>query len=144
MKKLIIASIVALFAVALTPQAKAQSQSLGTPTVAAATTATVGTNNVATVTKQQNVVLAFTSRLSAAGTSNLVYTFSRSIDGTYYDAITKYTITIPATGTTTNTYSTNLNVGGFMYLRLDSIDNFNATGVLTNYAIRYSVKPNAP
>ena len=144
MKKFLIASIVALSIVAFSPQLKAQSQSLGTPTVAAATTATVSSNNVATVTKQQNVVLAFTSRLSAAGTSNLVYTFSRSIDGTYYDAITKYTITIPATGTTTNTYATNLNIGGFQYLRLDSIDNFNSSGVLTNYAIRYSIKPNAP
>ena len=145
MKKLFLA-IIALAAVSLTADAQsaASYQGISTPTVAAATTATVSTNNVIGTIKQQNLALAFTFKLSASGTSNVVYTFARSIDGANYDTITKYTITIPATGTSTNTFSTNLNVGGFTYLRLDSIDNFNATGVLTNIATGYAIKTQAP
>lgn len=107
-------------------------------------------NAVSTATincsKMQNlgVMVSFANQVSP-NTSNVVFSFSRSLDNVTYDTTsgTQFSITMATTGSTNVSYATNWNVGGIGYLRLDSIRNY-ATNFMTNIVIQYSVKRSAP
>jgi hypothetical protein len=114
-----------------------------------ATLATTVSTNLATpqvidCSAQQNVAIMLSFNQSGASTSNVVYTFERSVDRNVWDTATKYTISVPSSGTTRVNYGTNINVAGFRYLRLVTIANTTALTTMTNFGVTYSVKRNAP
>lgn len=93
---------------------------------------------------QQNVGIAVTFDFASATTSNLVYTFSRSLDKTNWDTVNTYALTVAGNGTNIITCVTNLNVGGIGWMRLNSINNTDASITATNLGVVYSIKRSAP
>lgn len=70
---------------------------------------------------------------------NVVFVFKRSVDGTTYNTIGDWRVTVPIYGTTNNTVVTNWNVGGVGYLQLYAVENV-STNYITNVACKVSIK----
>ena len=145
---MILIGVAALLATVSTT-VSAQTYSPQTVAQSPATLATLVTTNYATPPlipcgKQQNVFLMFSFNQSAASTSNVVYSLSKSVDGLNFDTNNEITVTIASQGTTRVNYGTNLNTGGAGYLRIDSIANATALTTMTNYGVGYGVKMSAP
>jgi hypothetical protein len=140
MKK--IAIIIALGLVSFAASAQLyQSESLAVPSVLAGGTTNLATAPSLDVRKQSNVALAFTIAPITAGGTN-VYTFHKSLDGTYYDATSTIAFTVAGTDGTVKTAVTNISCAGIGYLKLYSIVTTGTT--ITNTAVKYAVKINAP
>lgn len=110
----------------------------GTNNIAAATTNTY--NSVITLTKYDEVALQPIFQLTGAGTSAVVFRFSKSVDGTNFIADASRTISVTAAGTTVVSGISNQLVGAVGYLRLDTIENPNASAV-TNLTFPAVPKP---
>ena len=111
----------------------------GTNTVTALVTNSFG---ALTLTKYGDVALDLSFKAHTSGyTSNLVFNIWESLDGT--NAMTtapRYVVAIAATSTTTVRWVTNFTVGPVGYLIVQGA-NTNASGVFTNVAAYYAVKP---
>jgi len=148
MKKLLLSFMLVLAALIAAPETRAQGYSAygvdylltgGTNIVAAATTATY---NLGIGCFRQNTVNIGVS-FSATGTNSSTITlkFSDSNDGTtWFTNNPAYTIVMTAADTGTVTTQTNLNVGAVGQIRLQSIQNANATVPLTNVLVNFSTK----
>jgi hypothetical protein len=90
---------------------------------------------VISVNRGRYVALVTTFNLKDGnGITNVTFKFDASIDQAYWHS-NYITWGVPATSTTTNTTGTNIDIGSFCYLRLNSITNGNDT-VLTNLVLR--------
>jgi hypothetical protein len=141
-KKLLALFAVALFAMTFQSQAQYAAQTLsGFPaTLAAATATNLASAPVMDVRKQDKVAVQVKFTLSAAATTNTIYTFARSLDGSNYDTANTFVWAVPQNGTTTVIASTNIDMAGYGYLKLVTIDNRDDNGVLTNSLIKYAIK----
>lgn len=95
------------------------------------------------VSKQNSTGLQITQWAASATTTNLVYTFARSVDGQSYETTPSITLTYALNGTNILTYVTNLTSLGGGYLKLVSIQNTDASVVATNSMV-YATKIQAP
>lgn len=93
---------------------------------------------VITVTKATNLSLQIDQKLQGAGTSAVIYRFGASVDGITYMS-SWLLVTNTAAGTTLVSSTRDVSIGGIGYLRLESINNANATA-LTNLVVRYATK----
>lgn len=146
-------TLIALLALAV--PALAQDYGVVTPSLGALTQITAGATSNLTVNidcrKQQNVAvkLSFCQPDEGVVYTNLVATFSKSIDGTTFatrdaDKLT-WTLALQAGGATNMVYATtNFNVGGIGYLRLESLQNREETNYVTNIVFSYAIKTRAP
>lgn len=137
--KSILAGIIAAVALLCVSNASAQtyqSQSITVPSVLAAGTTNLASAPVLDVRKQDYVVFASTLNATSAGATN-VYTFQKSVDGTYYDAANTVSVTNAAANATQKTQLDQITTIGYGFLKLYSIA---ATGAVTNTAHKYSVK----
>jgi hypothetical protein len=136
----------AILALAFTVPVKAQSYNLkyiGGPTAnspASTDNTTWYTTNsaVIAVTKASDVALQVDSKLQGAGTSAVIFRFAASADGASWTS-SYLLVTNTANGTTLVSSTRNLTLGGIGFLRLESINNANATAV-TNLFVRYAYK----
>lgn len=140
MKKIALIAILSAFAISAKAQ-QYQVESLAVPSVLAAGTTNLASPPVMDVRKQKTVGVAFTIAPISAGGTN-VYTFHKSIDGTYYDTNTTLSVTLADTAGVAKTVVTNLSCEGIGYLKLYSIVTTGTT--ITNTASKYAVKINAP
>ena len=149
--KLIVLGLAACALCAFAPiKANAQAYGYGSLTISAATTAGAATSTltgspIMDVTKIQNVTLFTKFGFSSSNLSNIVYTISQSYDKTNWNTISPIVWTVTAAaGTGVQRASTNINVGGIGYLKLETIQNTHASAVLTNSAFVYTIKRGAP
>jgi hypothetical protein len=142
----IIGTVAVLVVMVLVAIPAADAQQYGTTThtltntIAATTTSTVSTAAY-TITKNGEVAVSVSCKLTAAGTDNSQWVFETGVDGSTYDGPT-HTITLANAGTTTVNVTSNVTVGALGYIRLRSIGNPDNDGVLTNAVVKYTVKPN--
>lgn len=138
MKKIL--SILAMLAIVLlASNVNAQTysaQSITVPSVLAAGTTNLASAPVLDVRRQDAVVFASTLNATSAGATN-VYTFYKSIDGTYYDAANTVKVTNAPANATQKTQLDQITTTGFGYLKLYSIE---ASGTVTNTAHKYAIK----
>jgi hypothetical protein len=141
-KKLLALFAVALFAMTFQSQAQYAAQTLsGFPaTLAAASSTNLATSIVMDCRKQDKVAVQVKFTLSNTATTNTIYTFARSLDGSNYDTANTFVWAVPQNGTTTVIASTNIDMAGYGYLKLVTIDNRDDNGVLTNSLIKYAIK----
>lgn len=132
---------VTVFAVSVQAQQYATTTHTLTDAVAAVTTNAALNKAAFTATKNGEVAVWVSSKLTAAGTTTSDYVFQTSTDGTTY-AGPSFTLTIANAGTTTVNVSSNVTLGAHGYIRLKSVTNGDDDGVLTNIVVRYTVKPN--
>src|SRR5436189_2025758 len=112
--------IVAALAFLLWPRTEAQIPTSGTEGftgASCAATTTVTRNFGIDVSKQANVGVQTTANCSAASNSNLVFTFTRSVDGSQYDTVGT-TVTWVGNGTNTKSILTNLPSWGANSIKL--------------------------
>lgn len=133
-----------LVLLALTMSATAQSYSINT------TTLTGGTNNVALtstnsavgivipVVRANNVAITANFKLTGAGTTAVVFRLDESVDGATWES-SAYSLSVTPAGTSTVVGVGNIAVNGIGYLRLQTIENPNATSV-TNLVFKYGFK----
>ena len=98
--------------------------------------------NQVKVDKQDRAAIIFTGALTGSGSSNIVFTFARSADGTNFETTPQFTWQVTPNGTTTVVAWTNMDVttlGPASYLRLVSIVNSN-TVPITNGLLQLGVK----
>jgi hypothetical protein len=130
MKKLL-----ALFAlIALTVPAFAQRYDTATLSSAATVAATATSNYTAGVSVRgaQYVGILTTTTLSGSGTDDIVFSFSKSLDGITFETTPSVLITNVSNGTTAVKKFTAVDVSGVHTLRLASALNNSASRVLTN------------
>lgn len=140
MKKFIIA--LALLATGFAANAQIYSyQSLTLPATLAAGTTNLATTSTIGALKQQNLALSAT--ISATATTTNIYTFNRSVDGVNYDtnAVNLVYFVASTTGTP-NTTTTNMNMTGYGFLKLVTVQTIG--GTVTNTAMSYGIKIQAP
>lgn len=114
------------------------------------TALTGGTNNVALTTtnatfavtipaeRANNIAVQVTMKMNAAGTTNVVFKFDESLDGTNWET-SAHSLTITPAGTSDVTGVLNVAVGGIGYLRLRTVENPN-TSSITNIVLKYAAK----
>ena len=112
------------------------------PAVIAAST-TVTSNEVVTVTGANE--LAITLSGSLANTNPAAATLSipvhRSVDGTTFESTAVTTLVLTFTGTQTKVWSTNMNIGGFGYLRFGPSIASTATNATVGVTVKVAAKP---
>jgi hypothetical protein len=108
-----------------------------------AATTTVTRNFVIDVGKQANVGVQITANASAASVSNLVFTFTRSVNGSQYDTVGQ-TVTWVGNGTNTKSILTNLPSYGARYIKLTTFAWDDPATYVTNLSVQYGVKISAP
>jgi hypothetical protein len=118
------------------------SQALVTGGSCAATT-TVTRNLVMDVSKQANVGVQITANCSAASNSNLVFTLTRSVDGSQFDTVGQ-TVTWVGNGTNTKSILTNIPSYGANYIKLTTYAWDDPATYVTNIAVSYGIKISAP
>lgn len=109
-----------------------------------------GTNRVAAATantylslidarKSEYISLMLSFKCTAASDSNTVFVISRGNDwsqGTNsMETTPAYVINVPANGTTTVTYATNISVLGWSHLVLNYVTNGHASAIVTNLSV---------
>lgn len=77
--------------------------------------------------------------ISACNLSNIVVTFSRSLDGVNYETTGAHSFTTLCNGTNTVGVVTNITLGACGYLKLTGL-NTTATNAMTNVVMRWSYK----
>jgi hypothetical protein len=149
MKKILF-SLIGLLAFALVAPAQQYTvSSVGTNTATAILNGT--TNHVVnattnalgypiTCTKFGDVGIQVVFKLTASGTTAVIFKFSESLDGVNYVANTARTLSVTPAGTAVVTGLTNQVLNGIGYLRLDTIENANSTDV-TNLSVMLVTKP---
>lgn len=120
-------------------QYEQQLLSLATNNIAGSSTE-AGDSSAITVTRYSEVGIHVNFALDDTGTSAITLLIKGSLDGTNYATVGQHSIAIAGNGTTAVNYCTNLNVGSFGYIKVDSIQNAN-TADCTNLTVRYSLKP---
>jgi len=115
----------------------------GIGTTAGGATTTV-TNQVMDVRGFQNVTLQTRFTFANTTTSNVVYTISKSVDGTDFETTGQTTWTVAGNSTTPQIATTTIATGGAGWLKLVSIQNTHASIVVTNEYFKYGRKFNAP
>ena len=70
---------------------------------------------------------------------DVVFVFKRSVDGTTYNTIGDWRVTVPIYGTTNNTVVTNWDIGAVGYLKLYAVENV-STNYITNVSCKVSIK----
>ena len=140
----ILASVVAFFVVyfATAQMPTSSSENLFTGGSCAATT-TVTKNLVIDCSKQAGVGVQITGKASGASVSNLVFTFTRSVDGSQYDTVGQ-TVTFVGNGATTKSILTNLPSYGANYIKLTTYAWDDPATYVTNLSVKYAVKISAP
>jgi len=142
---LILASALALLAASLAIPVKAD---IGSPTSFGCTNA-VSSNatftsavNVGTsikIAQQDNVAVCVAFQGTGSDTSDITYTFARSVDDSNWETVPKFTWIVPLNNTTAVVAITNLGtatIGAAGYLKVLSIQNA-ATGVsATNHSVK--------
>lgn len=108
-----------------------------------AATTTVTRNFVIDVGKQAGVGIQITAKASAASVSNLVFTFTRSVDGSQYDTVGQ-TVTWVGNGTSTKSILTNLASQGARYIKLTTYAWDDPATYVTNLSVKYAIKISAP
>ena len=102
------------------------------------------TSNYTTVVfdtrKQKDLTIEGSFKSTGANTSTMTFTLQPSLDGITFDTTKVWTWTIAATGTSTAVGTTNISTGGAGYVRLASIQNANATYLITNILVRLAFK----
>src|SRR5947207_12494677 len=140
----IVASFIAFFAVyfgtAQMPTSAAQTI-LANGSITALGTSTW--NVVVDCGKQANVGVMISQVNGAAGVSNTVYSYTRSIDGVTYDT-TGGSVTVPSNGTNVVSVLTNLPSFGANYIKFTTGVSVDAATFTTNIYITYGVKISAP
>ena len=130
MKKFsILIAIVLALGLAFTCQAqfKASSVALGAGTNMAANVHYEPAAALLDVRMYETVAVDCRVVLASAGTANLMFTLAPGLSTTEIDTNNgAYTLSFPATGTVTNYAVTNINVGGYAYLKVLSVTNKNA------------------
>jgi hypothetical protein len=149
MKKLLLTIVVlAAFAITVSAQVPTYAPQAISPyqTITANTTTnyTTVTGPVLDVRHQQNVAIEVTLQNNAAGATNNNITLLKSVSGLYWDTTNTVVIQPWSNGTTACTTTTNIDVSGFGYLKLYSINNPHATANITNIVICYGIKTGAP
>lgn len=124
--------------------AAAQSYSVNSTTLAG------GTNNVPLastnaavaivipVVRANNVAITASFKLTGAGTTAVVFRLDESVDGSTWES-SAHSLSVTPAGTTTVVGVGNVAVNGIGYLRLQTIENPNATSV-TNLVFKYGFK----
>jgi hypothetical protein len=115
----------------------------GFASASCAATTTVTKNFVIDVSKQANVGVQITANCGAASNSNLVFTFTRSVDGSQYDTVGQ-SVTFVANGTNTKSILTNLPSSGANYIKLTTYAWDDPATYVTNLSVKYGVKISAP
>lgn len=110
----------------------------GTNNLAAATTNSTAAKVIG-LAKYDQVAIDVKFKLIGSGTSAVVLKLDEGLDGSNWVANTR-TISITAAGTSTVYFCTNYTVDSVGYLRLNVIENPNASAI-TNLQIRAYVKP---
>lgn len=80
---------------------------------------------------------------SAAGTTDVIYLFRLSSDGTTYETGSTFKFSLAQNGTTAVVGVTNVpetHLGAFKYMKLYSVQNQDADAVLTNHSVRIILK----
>ncbi len=108
-----------------------------------AATTTITRNFVIDVGKQAGVGVQITANASAASVSNLVFTFTRSVDNVQFDTVGQ-TVTWVGNGTNTKSILTNLPSFGARYIKLTTFAWDDPATYVTNLSVRYAVKISAP
>jgi hypothetical protein len=143
MKRFIIAlpALLALaFAFALPASAQFRIEAVtATNTIPAATTNSL-TATVMDSTRVSEMALQINSRLGGAGTSAVVYTVQKSVDGSRY--VTAFTLSATANGTNYVAVITNITTQAVPYWKVTQVENPNASAI-TNLAIYYGMKRNS-
>lgn len=138
MKTLLALALVCLSALAAHGQANLQTiLDGGTNNVAGSSTRTFSDTLIPAVVNT-NIALQATFNLVSAGTANVTFKFDISADGVLWES-NRVTWGVPATGTTTNSILTNIEVGAMCFLRLNTIADGNAAAV-TNLILKASQK----
>ncbi len=106
-------------------------------------TTTTTRNFVMDVGKQAGVGVQITCNASAATISNLVFTFTRSVNGSQYDTVGQ-TVTFIANGTNTKSILTNLPSYGARFIKLTTYAWDDPATYITNLSVYYGVKISAP
>jgi hypothetical protein len=92
------------------------------------------------VPRSEYVTLEASFKLvSGSATTNIVFNFVRSLDGTTNETVTAFTWGVPANGTTRVQVMTNILVGAVPYIFLKGVTNGN-DAALTNLQVRYGFK----
>lgn len=78
---------------------------------------------------------------AASDSSNVVFTFTTSADGTTYDTGKKFSVARLSNGETAVQLTTNFTVGNAGYFKLHSIDAGDCDAVMTNIVIKVATKP---
>jgi hypothetical protein len=132
-------TLLALLALALPARAEIGTETIGiTNSLGAAYTTTANLGSAVKVANQDNIGLLFKFQGSTTGTSNIVITVARSVDGTTFETSPPITWTVPANGTTAVVAYTNLgtaNIGAAGYIKVTSIQNLNITTATTNCSL---------
>lgn len=115
--------------------------STGTNVIAASGTLSP-TAAIFTTQKNTNVGLQATFALSGTGVGNLVFSFSKSVDGLTYETVPSVTMTIAASGTNTVCGVSNVSIGAITNLKLVSVTNANTPSTVTGLTVKAIVKPN--
>jgi len=110
----------------------------GTNNVAAATTNSTAAKVIG-VSKYDEIAIDVKLKLTGSGTSDIVFKLDEGLDNSNWLA-NRRTITVTPTGGTAVYFCTNITVNSLGYLRLNVIENPNATAI-TNLQIRAYVKP---
>lgn len=139
-------ALIAFAAIALTQSVQAQSYNISyiggatanSPASTDNTTWYTTNSTPIAITKASNVALQVESKLQGAGTSAVIFRFGASADGVTYTS-NYLLVTNTAAGTTLVSSVRDVAVGGIGFLRLESINNANATAV-TNLFVRYAFK----
>jgi hypothetical protein len=143
MKNILILIALALCAVSASAQNVVQTIiSGGTNRVAAATantyTALIDTR------KSEYVALMLSFKCTAASDSNTVFSISRGNDwsqGTNsMETTPAYIINVPANGTTTVSFATNINTLGWSHLILNTVSNGHASAIVSNLTVTAAQK----
>jgi hypothetical protein len=144
LKSIFATAVVAIAILALAPPTQAQVSPVelnlaGIGTIAGGTTQTC-TNLIIDVPRYGNVALAFKFNMSGSTTSNIVYTFSKSIDRSNWSTVNPITVTVAANGTTDVVEVSNQAIGAVPYLKLETIQNTHASLVMTNKMVKFTPK----
>jgi hypothetical protein len=145
---LVVVPVAALF---LAPAASAQvgplyvNQVLYSGTFTNANQAVTNINAVADVGKQGVLAVQVSYVYNESQATNRIYIpFFYSVDGVNYETTPRGFFTITNNGSSRMTFSTNLSVEGFGYVKFLNITNWATTGQITNIVLSYGIKIGAP
>lgn len=102
-----------------------------------------GTSNytaTANVRYAETAGIYMSYKLTGAGTDNIIFKFSKSVDGSNYEGTPSVLITNAANGTTAVHHVTTQSVVGLSDLKLASIVNGSSGEAITNLVVKIGIK----